>query len=105
MGLFGVFWAVLLAGYAGDYVEAGRTARTIQGELLRAPMGSPTFLTRYPYFLYSEARVPVAQVYHDGLWDWCPPAVRPRRGAGLSPASPRRSRAAAGALGAPASRV
>jgi hypothetical protein len=103
-GLFGVFWAVLLAGYVGVYVEAGRTARTIQGELLRAGR-SPMFLTRYPYFLVNEAQVPIAQVYHYGVRDSVqPPFTRarvpvyplpPLAGAELLPV----------ALGAPANRI
>ncbi|MEA2601807.1 MAG: protein O-mannosyl-transferase [Acidobacteriota bacterium] len=105
VGLFGIFWAVLLAGYVGDYVEAGRTARTIQGELLRARPQAPMFLTRYPYFLVNEAQVPIAQVYHYGLRDSVqPPFARahvpvyplpPLAGAELLPV----------ALGAPASRI
>lgn len=67
--LLGGVWAFLLTGYAGSYVEAGRTARTIQRQLLRVQTGSETFLTRYPYFIENEARVPIAQVYHYGVWD------------------------------------
>jgi hypothetical protein len=105
VGLFGIFWAVLLAGYAGDYVEAGRTARTIQVELLRVRSAAPVFFTRYPYFLVNGAQVPIAQVYHYGVWDSVhPPFVRggvevyplpPLAGAELLPVT----------LGAPASRV
>lgn len=69
MVLLGGVWAVLLVGCVGSYVEAGETARTIQGELLRVPTGSETFLTRYPYFVESEAKVPIAQIYHYGVWD------------------------------------
>jgi len=79
VGLLGVFWSVLLAGYVGDYVEAGRTARTIQGELLRVPAKGPIFFTRYPYFLLNGAQVPIAQIYHYGVWDSVhPPFVRER---------------------------
>jgi hypothetical protein len=79
VGFLGVFWCVLLAGCVGAYVEAGRTARTIQGELLRVRPGSQTFLARYPYFLESEAGVPIAQVYHYGVWDSLqPPFTRER---------------------------
>lgn len=69
MVLLGGAWSVLLVGYVGSYVKAGRTARTIQNALLRVPAGSETFLTRYPYFVENEARVPIAQVYHYGVWD------------------------------------
>lgn len=62
-------WAVLLAGCVGAYIEAGRTARTIQTELLRVRPGTETFVTRYPYFVESAVQVPVAQVYHYGVWD------------------------------------
>jgi hypothetical protein len=71
--LLAVAWADLLAGEVGTYVAAGRTARTIEGELLRAPGGPRLFLTRYPYFLENAARVPIAQVFHYGVWD----AVQP----------------------------
>jgi hypothetical protein len=69
MVLLGSVWAVLLIGCVGSYVKAGRTARTIQAQLLRVPTGSETFLTRYPYFVENEAKVPIAQVYHYGVWD------------------------------------
>jgi hypothetical protein len=79
VGLLGIFWCVLLVDCVGAYVEAGRTARTIQGELLRVRPGARTFLTRYPYFLESAAGVPVAQVYHYGVWDSLqPPFTRER---------------------------
>ncbi len=75
--LLGGVWIVLLTGYAGSYIEAGETARTIQGQLLRVRPGSETFLTRYPYFVENEAKVPIAQVYHYGVWDSVhPPFVR-----------------------------
>ena len=67
--LLGGVWAVLLVGYVDSYVTAGRTARTIQEALLRVRPGSETFLTRYPYFVENEAKVPIAQVYHYGVWD------------------------------------
>ncbi len=80
--LFGIFWALLLTGYVGDYVDAGRTARTIQGELLRllrVDRRAPLFLTRYPYFLENEAQTPIAQIYHYGLRDSVqPPFTRAR---------------------------
>ena len=66
-------WAWLLAGYLGVYLDAGRTARTIQGELIRAhaEAGAPSrlFVTGYPFFLSSATRTPVAQVFHYGLRD------------------------------------
>jgi dolichyl-phosphate-mannose-protein mannosyltransferase len=103
-GLFGALWAVLLTGYVGDYLQAGRTARTIQGELLKAGR-TPMFLTRYPYFLVNEAQTPIAQIFHYGLRDSVqPPFTRdrvpvyplpPLAGAELLPV----------ALGAPASRI
>ena len=76
--LLGGVWAVLLMGCVGSYVTAGRTARTIQNALLRVRPGSETFLTRYPYSVENEARVPIAQVYHYGVWI---PSIRrsPRR--------------------------
>ncbi|HEV7506109.1 MAG TPA: glycosyltransferase family 39 protein [Thermoanaerobaculia bacterium] len=115
VGLFGVFWAVLLFSSIGDSVEAGRTARTIQGELLAAERAeatgrasdprAPVFLTRYPYFLVNEAQVPMAQIFHYGLRDSVqPPFARarlplyplpPLTGVELLPV----------ALGAPASRI
>ena len=67
--LLGGVWIVLLNGYIGSYIEAGQTARTIQDDLLRVRTGPETFLTRYPYFVENEARVPIAQVYHYGVWD------------------------------------
>lgn len=67
--LLGGVWILLLTGYISSYVEAGETARTIQGALLRVRPGSETFLTRYPYFVENEAKVPIAQVYHYGVWD------------------------------------
>jgi hypothetical protein len=80
VGLLAVGWGLLLAGYLETYMAAGRTARAIQGELLRAGRSSPSlFLTRYPYFLLNEAQVPIAQVYHYGVWDSVhPPFVRER---------------------------
>jgi hypothetical protein len=69
VGLLAIVWAVLLAGDVSTYVAAGRTARTIQGELLRVPRAQQIFLTRYPYFLINEEQVPIAQVFHYGVWD------------------------------------
>lgn len=106
-GLLALTWGVLLAGSVEAYVAAGRTARTIQTGLVRAGRTSPSpaFLTRYPYFLENEARVPVAQVYHYGVWDSVhPPFVQvpipvrplpPLAGAELLPV----------ALGAPGSAI
>jgi hypothetical protein len=67
--LLGGVWAFLLVGYVGSYITAGRTARAIQDELLRVGTGPETFLTRYPYFVENEAKVPIAQIYHYGVWD------------------------------------
>ncbi|HYO15502.1 MAG TPA: hypothetical protein VE685_20090 [Thermoanaerobaculia bacterium] len=74
-------WGVLLAESVDAYVAAGRTARTIQGELVRGGRTSPSpaFLTRYPYFLENQAQVPVAQVYHYGVWDSVHPPFVPVR--------------------------
>jgi hypothetical protein len=73
LGGIALYWGWLLAGYLQIYVDAGRTARTIQGELIRehAAAGAPPriFVTRYPYFLVNAAHVPVAQVFHYGLRD------------------------------------
>jgi hypothetical protein len=83
VGLLAVVWCVLLGGYVETYVAAGRTARRLQGELLRVgrtpAAGAEMFVTRYPYFLLTRTQVPVAQVYHYGLWDSVhPPFVRER---------------------------
>ncbi len=79
VGLLAVVWADLLAGDVSTYLAAGRTARTIQGELLRAPRGPAIFLSRYPYFLENAAQVPIAQVFHYGVWDSVqPPFVKER---------------------------
>ena len=106
VALLGAVWGILLSGYLGTYLAAGRTARTIQSELLRAgEKAAEMFVTRYPYFLQNPAQVPIAQVYHYGVWDAVhPPFVRerisvyplpPLAGAELLPV----------ALGAPASPV
>ncbi len=68
LALFGAFWAFLLTGYVSAYMEAGRTARTIQTALIQAH-ADRIFLTRYPYFVMNEVGVPIAQVYHYGLRD------------------------------------
>jgi hypothetical protein len=78
----GLAWGWLLAGYLRVYVEAGRTTRTIQAELIRehAAAGSPprTFVTGYPYFLVTATlRTPVAQVFHYGLRDSVNPPFVP----------------------------
>ncbi|MFP5284583.1 MAG: hypothetical protein ACLGI9_02490 [Thermoanaerobaculia bacterium] len=80
-GLLAFSWGILLAGSIDATVAAGRTARTIQAELVRAGRASAStiFLTRYPYFLENEAQVPIAQVYHYGVWDSVhPPFVQAR---------------------------
>ncbi len=80
VGLLACGWGILLYGYVSTYVAAGRTARHIQSELLRAGRASAEiFFTRYPYFLLNEAQTPVAQVYRYGVWDSLqPPFVRER---------------------------
>jgi len=69
----GFYWGWLLAGNLAVYADAGRSAQTIQAELIRehAAAGAPprTFVTRYPYFLVNRSQVPVAQVFHYGLRD------------------------------------
>lgn len=81
IGLLAASWGVLLAGSIDAYETAGRTARTIQGGLVCAgrTSGSAIFLTRYPYFLENKARVPIAQVYHYGVWDSVHPPFVPAR--------------------------
>jgi hypothetical protein len=69
LGLFGLFWAALLVENLGVYSEAGRTARQIQQGLLGTTSPGVRFLTGYPLFLTNERGVPVAQVYHYGVWD------------------------------------
>jgi hypothetical protein len=81
LGGMAVYWGWLLAGYLDVYMAAGRTAQTIQRQLLReyVAAGAPPriFVTRYPYFLPNAARLPVAQVFHYGLRDAVnPPFVR-----------------------------
>jgi hypothetical protein len=76
-------WSLLLGGYVGTIVEAGRTARAVQSEILRAGrMSRPSagiFVTRHPYFVSNRAQVPIAQVLRYGLWDSVhPPFVRER---------------------------
>lgn len=97
--VFGAYWGWVLAGYLDVYLAAGRTAQTIQRELVRehAAAGAPdrAFVTRYPYFLYGAAGAPIAQVFHYGLRDSVnPPFVQagvpvyplpPLRGAALLP--------------------
>jgi hypothetical protein len=68
--LFGLFWAVLLVDNLGVYAEAGETSRQIQQDLIRrAGSTEVSFLARYPYFLTNATGVPIAQVYHYGVWD------------------------------------
>lgn len=73
-------WGILLAGNLETYRAAGRTARSLQVQLLRAGRSSARlFLTRYPDFLFNEARIPIAQVDRYGVWDSVhPPFVRER---------------------------
>lgn len=68
VALFGAFWAFLLIGYVSAYMEAGRTAQTIQTALIQTH-AERIFLTRYPYFVMNDVGVPIAQVYHYGLRD------------------------------------
>lgn len=81
LAAFGVYWGWLLTGSLDVYLTAGRTTRAIQQELVRehAAAGAPqrTFVTRYPYFVYSATGAPLAQVFHYGLRDSVnPPFVR-----------------------------
>ena len=70
LGLFGLFWAILLVENLTVYGEAGEVSRKIQQDLLRkADPAAVSFLARYPYFLTNEPGVPIAQVYHYGVWD------------------------------------
>ncbi len=82
-GLLAAAWGILLTGYLDAYIAAGRTARTLQSELVRLGRTSgpsaEMFVTGYPYFLLNAAQVPIAQVYHYGVWDSVhPPFVRAR---------------------------
>ncbi len=80
LGLFGLFWGALLVDNLGVYSEAGETSRRIQQDLIRkAGPAEVSFLARYPYFLTNEMGVPIAQVYHYGVWDSVhPPFVQAR---------------------------
>jgi len=70
VGLLAVAWSLLLAGYVGATVEAGRTARRVQTAILRAGRASAEmFVTRHPDFVLNSSRVPIAQVLRYGLWD------------------------------------
>jgi hypothetical protein len=88
LAVLGCSWAWLLGGYLDVYLAAGRTARTIQQELIREDAGAHAprrlFVTRYPYFLYSASGAPLAQVYHYGLRD----AVNPPFAAARVPVYP-----------------
>ncbi|HEX2641699.1 MAG TPA: hypothetical protein VHU81_01825 [Thermoanaerobaculia bacterium] len=82
---FGAFvgtWGRLLVDNQAVYRDAGETAQRIQGELVRlgtAANAPPRlFLTRYPYFLENSLSVPVAQVYHYGVWDSVHPPFVPQ---------------------------
>ncbi|HEY7213402.1 MAG TPA: hypothetical protein VIC28_02180, partial [Thermoanaerobaculia bacterium] len=58
--LLAASWSLLLTVYVGATVEAGRTARRVQTEILRigrAPR--EIFVTRYPYFVLSSSQVPI----------------------------------------------
>lgn len=82
-GLLAVTWSFLLAGDVGATVEAGRAARRVQTEILRAAEASRSsaemFVTRHPPFLLSPSQVPIAQVLRYGLWDSVhPPFTRQR---------------------------
>jgi hypothetical protein len=77
LGLFGLFWTVLLVHYLAVYREAGETSRQIQQELIRTDSAGARFLTGAPAFLTNERGVPIAQVYHYGVWDAVhPPFVK-----------------------------
>lgn len=77
LGLFGLFWGVLLVENLGVYGEAGEMSRKIQQDLIqttqqdlvRSGQAEVRFLARYPYFLTNDPGVPIAQVYHYGVWD------------------------------------
>lgn len=69
LGLFGLFWGALLVHDLSVYAEAGETSRQIQQRLIRTGPAGVRFLTGYPLFLTNEMGVPVAQVYHYGVWD------------------------------------
>jgi hypothetical protein len=78
VGLLAATWSLLLTGYVGATVEAGRTARRVQTAILRAGRASAEmFVTRHPDFVANSSRVPIAQVLRYGLWDSVhPPFVR-----------------------------
>src|SRR6185295_748051 len=70
VGLLAVAWSLLLAGYVGATIEAGRTANRVQTAILRAGRASAEmFVTRHPDFVLNSSRVPIAQVLRYGLWD------------------------------------
>ena len=66
LGLLGLFWGVLLQRHLAVSIQAGETARVIQGELVRT---DARFLTRHPDFLTNEIGTPVAGVLRYGVWD------------------------------------
>lgn len=68
VGLLGLTWGVELSKYLGVYSCAGQTSRQIQQDLLVAKPADLRFL-HCPAFLTNERGVPIAQVYHYGLWD------------------------------------
>lgn len=70
LALLGLFWGVLLQRHLTVSLQAGETARVIQGELVRT---DARFLTRHPDFLTNEIGTPIAGVLRYGVWD----AVRP----------------------------
>jgi hypothetical protein len=52
------------------YREAAATSRAIQQGLVeQADPATPNFLARYPYFVTNGRGVPIAQVFHYGVWD------------------------------------
>lgn len=64
--LLALFWGVLLQRHLTVSLEAGETARVIQGELVRT---DARFLTRHPDFLTNEIGTPIAGVLRYGVWD------------------------------------
>ncbi|HJX27686.1 MAG TPA: hypothetical protein VJ885_07205 [Thermoanaerobaculia bacterium] len=64
--LLGLFWGVLLQRHLTVSLQAGETARAIQGELVRT---DARFLTRHPDFLTNEIGTPIAGVLRYGVWD------------------------------------
>jgi hypothetical protein len=73
--VLGVFWSVVLRGYAQDYARAGELARALPRALEEQQLtpGQRIFITGYPLFVHDAGGAPVAQVFRWGLRD----ALRP----------------------------